>query len=356
MSLINDFLEKITGLDLDGSGSSGNSAQRPCSNCPANCAIAGTACEVCEPYKRKLIDAVYHVDHLDEYYAQYEVVSKPQASSGGTTHCPFCGAGSADPYICEYCGSRLSDAPASSGKIQVSTASEIPNPIMQAQNIIWERYDAVIRKYASDGRSAVKGSLIGDIFSQLIGAEGNEAEPSVLGIKMSEAEIREAASIYKVSVGDYLTGLDNGKYLTLNGKKEADKQEMASSHMPDAMGIPGMAAISMLAGSMFGGNMFGGGNRPQSVPRQPSQPVYRERPVRPSDIPQQESRPRPVRDDDRHTPSGMSERRRPSSDKVSEAPLRPSREHSSGSSSQKDGPRRERHPENRRRDGGGTRI
>ena len=55
MSFINDFLEKITGLDLDGSDSKETAVvERPCANCPSNCAIAGTACAVCQPYKKKL--------------------------------------------------------------------------------------------------------------------------------------------------------------------------------------------------------------------------------------------------------------------------------------------------------------
>ena len=58
MSFINDLLEKITGLDLDGSDSKETAVvERPCANCPSNCAIAGNACSVCQPYKKKLIDA-----------------------------------------------------------------------------------------------------------------------------------------------------------------------------------------------------------------------------------------------------------------------------------------------------------
>ena len=231
MSIINNILEKITGLDLDGSDSKSNSVtERPCSNCPSDCAIAGVACDVCQPYKKKLIDWVYHVDHLEEFLSRYEVVSTMTPAASGTTHCPFCGANSADPYICEYCGSGLAEKPAFSGKIQVNAASEIPNPIMEAQNVIWERYDAVIKKYNIAVKSSIKGSLIGDLMSQLIGSGSNEdEEESALGAKMSEAEIREAASLYKVTVGEYLTGLDNGKYLTLSGKKEADAQGKSAS-------------------------------------------------------------------------------------------------------------------------------
>ena len=309
MSIFNDLLEKLTGLDLDGSDSISQTAERPCANCPSNCAIAGTACSVCEPYKKKLIDVIYHVNHLDEYYAQYEVVSTPQAASGGTTHCKFCGANSNDPYICEYCGSQLSETPAASGKIQVSAASEIPNPITQAQDIIWERYDAVIKKYAAAGTNGIKGSLISDLVSQLIGSDEDNEEESILGAKMSEAEIKEAAGLYGVSVGDYLTGLDNGKYLTLSGKKAADAQKVsASGFSPASIGIPGMAAVGMFADSMFRDN----GRRPsQRVPQRPARPSAPKEPEKPS---RPAYRDEPSRITDQlQRPSGATERRRPDS-------------------------------------------
>ena len=377
MSIINDFLEKITGLDLDGSDSKENAVKHPCANCPSNCVIAGTACPVCEPFKRRLIDAVYHVDHLDEYYAKYEVVSKPQNVSGGT-HCTHCGANSADPYICEYCGSKLADAPASSGKIQVSAASEIPNPIMEAQDIIWERYDTLMKQFSTVGlkTSMVKGSLIGDLMSQIFNSDNEDEETSALGAKMSEAEIREAAGLYNVSVGSYLTGLDNGRYLTLKGKKEADKQAASasvpsSSYDPASIGLPGMAAIGMFASSIFGG-----GNRrrrPHDFPQKPSQPVYRDRPRQPSDRPQSQRPPMPVsrpfdfggdtlERPSRVKPSSGSGTKRPSNfpDKPSSIPLRrPSSEQrvtpqrSEPSSSRSGGPSRERHPEKRRNSGQG---
>ena len=372
MSIINSFLEKITGLDLDGSDSKEAVTERPCANCPSNCAIAGTACPICEPYKKKLIDAVYHVDHLDEYYAQYEVVSKPQ-TSGGTTHCTHCGANSADPYICEYCGSKLAEAPAPSGKIQVSAASEIPNPIMEAQDIIWERYDTLMKQFSTVGlkTSMIKGSLIGDLFSQIFSSDENDEKTSALGAKMSEAEIREAAGLYHVSVGTYLTGLDNGKYLTLKGKKEADAQSASasvpsSSYTPDSMGLPGMAAIGMFASSIFG-NGFS-----RRIPRMPSQPVYRDRPTQPSSRPQSRRPSAPVNDPfsvfqdvlerpSRVKPSSGSGTKRPSNfpDKPSSIPSRrPSSERPASSqrskpssSSRSGGPTRERHPENRRNRG-----
>ena len=373
MSLINDFLEKITGLDLDGSDSKESATvERPCANCPSNCAIAGTACSVCQPYKKKLIDAVYHIDHLDEYYDQYEVVSTPQASSGGTTHCTHCGANSANPYVCEYCGSQLSETSVSSGKIQVSAASEIPNPIMEAQDIIWERYSVVMKQFGSNmfKNSAVKGSLIGDLFSQLLGSEDEtDEETSALGAKMSEAEIREAASLYNVSVGTYMTGLDNGRYLTLKGKKEADTQSTvsASSYTPDSIGLPGMAAIGMFAESIFSNSS--GYRRPQRMPQQPSRPVYRDtsaqsspkmperkpsmpehRPSSYRDFPERPSQNRPSSGRDilerpaaKSTPE--STRRRPdSTQRVTPQKSTPTPSHSGG-------PAKERHPENRRNRG-----
>ena len=134
----------------------------------------------------------------------------------GTVKCPVCGARSANPYVCEYCDTPLAEAPASSGKIKVERASDIPNPIMNAQNIIFERYDTVTKKYMSSKESQ---SLLGELFEALTGIDDDEDDS--LGTKMSESEIREAAELYKMSIGDYLTGLDNGTCLTLKGKKAA---------------------------------------------------------------------------------------------------------------------------------------
>lgn len=223
------------------------------------------------------------MDHLDDFLAQYEVVTQAaQAASGGTTHCRHCGANSADPYICEYCGSQLAEKPASSGKIQVSAASEIPNPIMQAQDVIYDRYSAVIKKSSTEKTDS--GSLLSVLFADLLGTQDKDEDgTSALGAKMSEAEIREAASLYGITVGTYLTGLDNGKYLTLSAKKEADAAgKSASSYTPASAGLAGMAGIGMLASGLMSANRRrpGGYGTPQRQPQQPSSPA-------PSSYPQQ---------------------------------------------------------------------
>lgn len=321
MSIFSDLVEKITGLDLD--GSSQKAVQHPCSNCPSNCAIAGEACTLCEPYKKKLIDAVYHVEHLDEFLAQYEVVPNLSSNtSGGTVTCPRCGGPSANHYICDFCGTKLTDEPVSSGKIQVSAASEIPNPIMDAQNIIFDRYEAIVMKYAAQKTSS--GGFLSDIISELFGESSEKTPESILGKKMSEAEIKEAAALYKVSVGEYLTGLDNGKYLNLSAKQAMDKQGN-SSWSPASAGMAGMAGIGMLVNEMMAGS---GGRirpsspnipqRPQHVDRRPSQAQtrpsqYPERtPSRPTESRPSQSRPRPE----------ASERSRPSSPNIPQSDRR----------------------------------
>lgn len=301
MSIFNDLLEKITGLDLD--GSSQKTAEHPCSNCPSNCTIAGEACSLCAPFKKKLIDAVYHVDHIDEFRAQYEVVSNPQnIPAGGTITCPRCGGPSANHYVCDYCGAKLSDEPVSSGKIQVSAASEIPNPIMEAQDIIFERYNAIVKKFSAQKSSS--GSLIGNLFSELFGSQTDEDSDSLLGKKMSESEIKEAAALYHVSVGDYLNGLDNGKYLNLSAKKSADAQGK-SGWSPAGSGMAGMAGIGMIVSELMKDSA--GMRRPQERPQRP--PQYRE--------PQQFREPqRPQQQNDFRFPFSQDERR----------PSRPSRQ------------------------------
>lgn len=239
MSLFSKLLNSLSGKKESAAVS-----ERPCSNCPSDCAVAGNACSICEPYKKKLIDQIYLIDHIDEYYSRYEVTG---ITGETAVNCPYCGARSGNPFICEYCGSKLSEA---TGKIRVEKASDIPNPVTDAQDIIFERAD-VIAKYAS----GTSGSSGNSIFSSLVSFLNESAYTDTqnpLGAKMSESEIKEAASLYGVSVSDYLTGLDNGKYLTLAGKKAE-----GLSASTEYTGIPGVAGIGMLAGAMLGNNGFG---------------------------------------------------------------------------------------------------
>ena len=244
MSIISDFLNSILGTDTNASGTqAGAGDTHPCANCPSDCAIAGDACQICAPFKIKLIDTVYYIDHLDEYMDQYEVTGLSGAA--GAITCPYCGAQTQNHQICEYCGSRLSEG---SGKIKVSSASEIPNPIMQAQDIIFDRYENVIRQYAKQSAGGDKGFL-DELLSSIIG-DTTETSSNALGAKMSEAEIKEAASLYGVTVSEYLIGLDNGRYLTLAGRKAAasvSQNIQSDSYTPSAAGIPGLAGIGMFA-------------------------------------------------------------------------------------------------------------
>ena len=198
--------------------------EHPCVNCPSTCNIFPEACEACKPYKQKLIDALYNVEHRDELIAKYEVVGTTQQSSGAV-RCPHCGGMSENPYVCEYCDSVLKEG---SGKIQVASAADIPNPILDAQNIIFERFDQVVEKYNKDEISDIfKGVQTKSLLSALIElASGTQDRNSnILGKKMNESEIKEMAEVYKVSIRDYLEGLDNGKYLTKSNKKISDQQQ-----------------------------------------------------------------------------------------------------------------------------------
>ena len=238
--------------------------ERPCSNCPGICSIAPDACSVCQPYKEKMIDAIYWVDHKDELISRYEVVGAN--TQQGAVICPHCGGHSEDHYVCEYCGSKLQEG---TGKIQVASAADIPNPVMEAQDLIFARYEAV-KDFAGadeayglvDALSGVgsKG-LLSSIFDALMGdSDGNDSK--TIGNKMTESEIREMADYYKVSVSEYLTGLDNGKYLTLSNKKTAAaaEQTYSSTHMDDMQGSSPLSGLAGLAGAIGLGSMLFGGS------------------------------------------------------------------------------------------------
>ena len=238
--------------------------EHPCSNCPGSCSIAPDACSVCQPYKEKMIDAIYWVEHKDELISRYEVVGTN--TQQGAVICPHCGGHSEDHYVCEYCGSKLQDG---TGKIQVASAADIPNPVMDAQDLIFARYEAV-KDFAGadeayglvDALSGVGSrGLLSSIFDALMGdSDGNDSK--TIGNKMTESEIREMADYYKVSVGEYLTGLDNGKYLTLSNKKTAAaaEQTYSSTHMDDMQGSSPLSGLAGLAGAIGLGSMLFGGS------------------------------------------------------------------------------------------------
>ena len=260
------FLESLFGSFTDSDDSSSASVQHPCSNCPSNCAVYPEACPVCQPYKEKMIDALYNVEHKDEILAKYEVVGTSDAAATGFITCPYCGGQSANPYVCEYCDSKLQDG---SAKIKVSSARDLPNPVLDAQDIIFERYEAV-SSFVDDNEDGLldgifgtssgqrSGSFLGSIFSLFT---GTDEEVDNMGCKMTEAEIEQMADTYGVSVSSYLAGLDNGIYSTLSAKKREDElkaQYQNQSTMADGMGGGlgmglGAAGLAALLGSSFTG-------------------------------------------------------------------------------------------------------
>lgn len=252
MSLLSRLFGSLSGKD-----DTSTVTQRPCANCPSDCAIAGEACTVCEPYKRKLIDTLYYVDHLEEFLAKYEVAD---LAGEQVVNCPYCGARSSNPLVCEYCGSRLSDG---TGKIRVQKASDIPNPIMQAQDIIFERADCVIKQYTKSDSSSQ--GILSELLAAVSGEDSDTEGENPLGAKMSEMEIKEAAALYGISVSTYLTGLDNGKYLTLAGKKALDSGSCSNA---SATVVPGIAGIGAMAGALLGGK------RPAHRPPHPSADAF----------------------------------------------------------------------------------
>ncbi len=269
MSLLSSLLRSLSGKE-----EKSTITQRPCANCPSDCKIAGEACTVCEPYKRKLIDTLYYVDLLEEFLAKYEIADH---AGEQVVNCPYCGARSSDPLVCEYCGSRLTDG---TGKIRVEKASDIPNPIMQAQDIIFERADSVIKQYTKSGSSSQ--GILGDLLAAVSGEDSDSEGENPLGAKMSEAEIKEAAALYGVSVSAYLTGLDNGKYLTLAGKKALNSGSYSNA---SATVVPGIAGVGALAGALLGGK--------QQAHRPPQPPADASRPPRGDDRRQMSGRGEP---------------------------------------------------------------
>ena len=252
MSLLGNLINAISGSSDDSSAS----VERPCSNCESSCEICPNACEECKPYKEQLLDALYNVEHLEDFYAKYEVVS--EVTSSGTTECPYCGAPSANAAVCEYCGMTIGTA---SGKIQVKSASEIPNPITEAQNIIFER-QSVISKYKSDDSSS--GGLLSGLISALSGSD----DSSSFGSRMSEDEIKAMAEEYDVTIAAYLSGLDAGTYLTKSAKEKADALEaQKKAYSATTVGVAGAAGVT---GAVIGNRMASNSSYNRQPPPQPN--------------------------------------------------------------------------------------
>ena len=208
---------------------------KPCKNCPSTCELYPDSCELCKPFKEKLIDQLYDVEHLEEFQARYEIVD-PALQAAGTLTCPCCGGPNpAAAYTCEYCEAQLRE---SSGKIQVSSAKDIPDPIQLAQDTIFERRKTVCQ---STGNST---DILEGISQLLSGKDGDD-----FGERMANEEIEQTAESYGVSVSAYLQGLDNGKYLTASAKKLQQSQTAAASVGTVAAGG---AAVGYGAGHIHG--------------------------------------------------------------------------------------------------------
>lgn len=254
MSILGNLFNGVFGGD-----SAGSSEPKPCSNCLSTCAFFPDACGECAAYKEKLIDLLYDVEHLEEYYDRYEVVSAAVAE--GTVNCPACGAPNpASAVACEFCGTQLREG---SAKIHVTSASEIPDPIQLAQDVIFERQE-IVRKYERE-RSGFLENL-----TELLSGD----EEAALTGRMSTDEVKVVAAEYGVSVSTYLQGLDNGTYLTASAKQKKDEAAAAQA---------AAAAVTASAAAAY--------RPPQQNYSRPAQHPYRprqERPVPPPPRPRQE--------------------------------------------------------------------
>ncbi len=200
----------------------------PTSLCPGNCPLGPERCEECRPYKERLKDSLYNVDHLEEFYARYEVTS---GLAAGAVACPYCGAPSQNRIVCEYCGMAIGT---DDGKIRVASANDIPDPIIEAQDIIYARHSEIVAKYTDSSSGGLLANLL-DLF------DGDGSDD--LGQRMSKEEIEEAAGLYGVSISAYLNGLDNGVYKTLSRRKAADA---AGTVAGTAVGIGSGGVLSSL--------------------------------------------------------------------------------------------------------------
>ena len=259
MSLLSGLFDALTGESGSASSSSSTASSGRSliySNCAGGCRLTDDQCAVCQPYKKALIEAIYNIEHNDEYTARYEITGDTDASaeSEGTVKCPYCGAPTSNYIKCEYCGSKLGDG---DGKIKVKSAADIPDPVMETQNIIFERYNALKNEgTADDSDDSNSSELLSAIMNLITGDADSSKDTDVMGCMMSKEEIESMASVYSVTVAAYLTGLDNGSYLT---KSAYDKKQSAQSYSSSASGLSG-SGLTGAAAILGGASILGGGS------------------------------------------------------------------------------------------------
>jgi len=248
MGLISSLLNSLEGS---------RNVSHPCTNCESDCKVCPDACDECKPYKEKLVDILYNVDNIEAFRAKYEVVSETAANVGSCT-CPACGAPNpATAFSCEFCGTLIKEP---DGKIRVTSANDIPNPILEAQELIFERSSLVHRYSASSGSEGILSAI-----TTLLNGDSDE---STLGSRMTEDEIKETAEAYGVSVSSYLQGLDNGKYLTYEAKQQQNSVSQSSSSEYATAGAVGLGALGI--GNILGTNT--NNSRPPMPPQMGHRP------------------------------------------------------------------------------------
>ena len=184
---------------------------KPFPTCPKGCYIFPEACDECSKYKKQLSEYLHLVENLEEYYGRFSI--DPTASKEGEGTCYFCGAPvGLKNTKCEYCDSILNST---NTVIRIQSKDCIPNPILQAEQIIYERYRMAEIYQKKKGSGGLVKGLLG--MGMIAGNKMND-----FSTLMTTEEIQKMATTYGVSVKAYLEGLDCGKYLTLAGKTNSD--------------------------------------------------------------------------------------------------------------------------------------
>ncbi len=194
--------------------------KKPFSSCPVFCTSFPDACTECGQYNRKLEKVLYNVEHMDTFFSDY--VIDPNAAPGGERECFNCGAPASPSDIeCPYCGEALTNG---QSPIRVRSETEVPNPILEAQDIIMDKKEMLSRfQKQKNANNGILGAIM-NVGSGIADKMGTTK-------KMTLAEIQETASAYGVSVHSYLVGLDQGTYLTKAGKAANDALEKMNQQM-----------------------------------------------------------------------------------------------------------------------------
>lgn len=209
--------------------------------CPKECAQDRKECGDCLKKRLAALEALYYVDHPEEYNNRISAAS-PNSVNQIRTKCSLCGAPiDTSMKKCSYCDTPTTNVYDEAGSIFLSSAQMVP-PKQAAYDLIFSYQLASIEKMSSPEARKIMVTIILALAAEqrltlsLQGAlndahlkkdteAGYEKTINLLKVKMSMSDIHYMADVYHMSVGEYLRCLFDGDPNIMTAAVYRDKQQ-----------------------------------------------------------------------------------------------------------------------------------